>query len=89
MDDVPPFAELHCRSNFTFLVGASQPEELAKRAAAKLYTALALTDECSVAGVVRSHLEARECGILVQANRVQNKQIEFKKLPSTLQGIEK
>ena len=63
MDDVPPFAELHCRSNFTFLVGASQPEELAKRAAAKLYTALALTDECSVAGVVRGHLEARECGI--------------------------
>lgn len=44
-------------------MGASQPEELAKRAAAKLYTALALTDECSVAGVVRGHLEARECGI--------------------------
>ncbi|WP_307601810.1 error-prone DNA polymerase [Variovorax boronicumulans] len=61
--DPPPFAELHCRSNCTFLVGASQPEELVRRAAAKLYTALALTDECSVAGVVRAHLEARECGI--------------------------
>ncbi|WP_395321465.1 error-prone DNA polymerase [Variovorax sp. UC74_104] len=61
--DPPPFAELHCRSSFTFLVGASQPEELVRRAAAKLYTALAITDECSVAGVVRGHLEARECGL--------------------------
>ena len=61
--DPPPFAELHCRSNFTFLTGASQPEELVSRAAAKLYTALALTDECSVSGVVRAHLEARECGL--------------------------
>ena len=54
--DSPPFAELHCRSAFTFLVGASQPEDLARRAAAKMYSALALTDECSVAGVVRAHL---------------------------------
>jgi error-prone DNA polymerase len=61
--DPPPFAELYCRSNFTFLVGASQPEELVRRAAAKLYSALALTDECSVSGVVRAHLEARECGL--------------------------
>ena len=56
----PPYAELHCRSNFTFLVGASMPEELVRRAAQKRYTALALTDECSVSGVVRAHLEARE-----------------------------
>ncbi|WP_213957480.1 PHP domain-containing protein, partial [Variovorax sp. dw_954] len=61
---VPPaYAELHCRSNFTFLVGASMPEELVRRAAEKHYTALALTDECSVSGVVRAHLEARECGL--------------------------
>ena len=59
----PPYAELYCRSNFTFLVGASEPEELVERAAAKLYTAIALTDECSVSGVVRAHLAARECGI--------------------------
>ncbi|MDM0116229.1 error-prone DNA polymerase [Variovorax sp. J22R133] len=59
---VPPaYAELHCRSNYTFLVGASGPEELVRRAAEKHYTALALTDECSVSGVVRAHLEAREC----------------------------
>jgi error-prone DNA polymerase len=61
--DPPPFAELYCRSNYSFLVGASDPEELVRRAAAKLYTAIALTDECSVAGVVRAHMEARECGI--------------------------
>ncbi|MDM0110249.1 error-prone DNA polymerase [Variovorax sp. J22R24] len=59
----PPVAELYCRSNYTFLVGASEPEELVERAAAKLYTAVALTDECSVSGVVRAHLAARECGI--------------------------
>ncbi|MDM0012003.1 error-prone DNA polymerase [Variovorax sp. J22P168] len=59
----PPFAELYCRSNYTFLVGASEPEELVERAAAKRYTAIALTDECSVSGVVRAHLAARESGI--------------------------
>ncbi|MDM0029112.1 error-prone DNA polymerase [Variovorax saccharolyticus] len=63
MSEPPPFAELHCRSNFTFLVGASQPEELVERAAAKLYAALALTDECSVSGVVRAHLAAREASL--------------------------
>ena len=61
--DPPPYAELYCRSNYSFLVGASEPEELVERAAAKLYTAIALTDECSVSGVVRAHLAARECGI--------------------------
>jgi error-prone DNA polymerase len=63
MFEPPPYAELHCRSNFTFLVGASQPEELVERAAAKLYSALALTDECSVSGVVRAHLAAREASL--------------------------
>ncbi len=63
MYEPPPFAELHCRSNFTFLVGASQPEELVQRAAAKLYSALALTDECSVSGVVRAHLAGREASL--------------------------
>ena len=48
VSELPPaYAELYCRSNFTFLVGASQPEELVRRAAAKLYTAIAITDECS------------------------------------------
>ncbi len=57
---LPPYAELHCLSNFSFLRGASHPEELAERARAQGYAALALTDECSVAGVVRGHLAAKE-----------------------------
>jgi error-prone DNA polymerase len=53
------YAELHCLSNFTFLRGASHPHELVERADALGYSALALTDECSVAGVVRAHMAAR------------------------------
>ncbi len=60
---LPPYAELHCLSNFSFLRGASHPEELAERAHAQGYAALALTDECSVAGVVRGHLAAKEAGL--------------------------
>jgi error-prone DNA polymerase len=56
---VTGYAELHCLSNFTFLRGASHPAELVERAAALGYTALALTDECSVAGIVRAHVAAR------------------------------
>src|SRR5438270_101052 len=55
---LPAYAELHCLSNFSFLRGASHPEELVERAHALGYPALALTDECSVAGAVRAHLAA-------------------------------
>lgn len=54
------YAELHCYSNFSFLRGASRPEELVRQAAELGYTALAITDECSVAGVVRAHVEIRK-----------------------------
>jgi error-prone DNA polymerase len=57
------YAELHCLSNFSFLRGASDPEELVARAADSGYAALAITDECSVAGIVRAHLAARERGL--------------------------
>jgi error-prone DNA polymerase len=60
---LPGYAELHCLSNFTFLRGASHPEELVERARDLGYGALALTDECSVAGVVRAHVAARQCGL--------------------------
>ena len=56
----PAYAELHCLSNFSFLRGASHPEELVKRAHEAKYRALAITDECSVAGVVRAHEAAKE-----------------------------
>jgi error-prone DNA polymerase len=58
-----PYAELHCLSNFTFLRGASRPEELVARAHALGYAALAITDECSLAGIVRAHVAARDCGL--------------------------
>ncbi len=54
------YAELHCISNFSFLRGASRPEELVDTAASLGYTALAITDECSMAGVVRAYGRARE-----------------------------
>jgi len=57
------YAELHCLSNFTFLRGASHPAELVVRARQLGYAALALTDECSLAGIVRAHAAARECGL--------------------------
>jgi error-prone DNA polymerase len=57
---LPGYAELHCLSNFTFLRGASSPESLVAQAAALGYHALALTDECSLAGIVRAHLEAKK-----------------------------
>ncbi|KPK07119.1 MAG: hypothetical protein AMJ64_07485 [Betaproteobacteria bacterium SG8_39] len=60
---LPRYAELHCLSNFTFLRGASHPEDLVERAAALGYAALALTDECSFAGVVRAHVAAKRCGL--------------------------
>src|SRR6185437_10509698 len=60
---IPSYAELHCLSNYTFLRGASCPEELVDRAGGLGYHALAITDECSVAGVVRAHVAAKEAGL--------------------------
>jgi error-prone DNA polymerase len=54
---------LHCLTNFTFLRGASHPEELVERAVQLGYSALAITDECSLAGVVRAHVAAKEAGL--------------------------
>jgi error-prone DNA polymerase len=60
MSGLPGYAELHCLSSFSFLRGASQPEELVVRAAQLGYAALAITDECSLAGIVRAHVAAKE-----------------------------
>jgi error-prone DNA polymerase len=58
---VPSYAELRCLTNYSFLRGASQPEELVERAKQLGYAALAVVDECSVAGVVRAHVTAKKC----------------------------
>ena len=57
------YAELHCRSGFSFGHGASLPEELVERAHALAYSALAITDEATVAGLVRAHEKARQVGL--------------------------
>ena len=49
------YAELFCQTNFSFLTGASHAEELILQADFLRYHALAITDECSVAGVVRAY----------------------------------
>ncbi|MFT3815434.1 MAG: error-prone DNA polymerase [Acidovorax sp.] len=64
---LPGYAELHCLSNFSFQRGASHPHELVERAHRLGYAALALTDECSVAGVVRAHQAAQACGLRLLA----------------------
>ncbi len=60
---LPDYAELHCLSNFSFQRGASHAQELVARAHELGYAALALTDECSVAGAVRAHVEAKKRGL--------------------------
>ena len=62
-DDAPAHAELHCLSDFSFLRGAASAEELFERAAHCGYEALAITDECSLAGIVRARDAAEITGI--------------------------
>lgn len=54
------YAELHCITSFSFLRGASQPHEMVEHAKALGYAALAITDECTLAGTVRAHVAAKE-----------------------------
>ena len=63
MTSLPRYAELHALTNFSFLKGASHAEELVTRAIELDYAALAITDECSLAGVVRAHAEAKNTGL--------------------------
>jgi len=69
---VPRYAELRCHSCFSFLEGASHPEELVARAADLGLSALALTDVNGLYGIVRAHGEAKRRGfpLLVGAELV-------------------
>ncbi|MEO1980305.1 MAG: PHP domain-containing protein, partial [Fuerstiella sp.] len=58
-----PYAELHCRTNFSFLEGASHADELVATAQSLGYRALAITDRNSLAGVVRAHVAAKKAGL--------------------------
>ena len=57
------YAELQCKTNFSFLEGASHPEEMVARASELGYSALAITDRNSLAGVVRAHTAAKAAGV--------------------------
>ena len=61
----PPvrYVELHCKTNFSFLEGASHPDELVAQAARLGYAGMAVTDRNSLAGAVRAHIAAKEIGI--------------------------
>jgi error-prone DNA polymerase len=66
------YAELFCQSNFSFLQGASHPQELVLQADFLGYQAISITDECSVAGVVRAYTE------------INNKQLNIKLIIGSL-----
>src|SRR5215213_9814562 len=57
------YAELHCKTNFSFLEGASHPDELVRQAAELGFRALAVTDRNSLAGVVRAHIAAKDVSL--------------------------
>ncbi len=77
------YAELCATSNFTFLTGASHPEELATRAKDLGLKALAVADRNSLAGIVRAHAAAKEQGLqfIVGARIVLEDGAEFLMFP--------
>ena len=62
-----PYAELHCRSNFSFLEGGSHPEELVQKAHALGYEAIAITDRATLSGIVRAHGAVKQIADALQA----------------------
>ena len=60
---MPSYVPLWCKSNFSFLEGASHPDELVEEARRLGLSALALTDRDGVYGIVRAHVKAREAGL--------------------------
>lgn len=58
-----PYVELHCKSNFSFLEGASHADELAATAKSLGHVAMAVTDRNTLAGVVRAHVAAKAAGL--------------------------
>ncbi|VUD68083.1 Error-prone DNA polymerase [Thalassocella blandensis] len=59
------YAELHTYTNFSFLKSASHPQELVTRAYELGYNAIAITDECSLAGIVKAYVTAKELGMKI------------------------
>ncbi|MDA7417292.1 error-prone DNA polymerase [Xenophilus arseniciresistens] len=76
---LPAYTELHAITNFSFQRGASHPEELAVHAWSRGYCGLAITDECSVAGVVRAMVGLKE--FIEDLDELERKEPERPKLP--------
>ncbi|WP_119420240.1 error-prone DNA polymerase [Desertibaculum subflavum] len=76
----PAYVELQVTTNFSFLRGASQPEELVVAAAALGHPAIGIADRNSLAGVVRAHVMAKEQGIRI----VVGARLDFSDAPSVL-----
>jgi len=74
------YAELQVTTNFSFLEGASHPEELVARAAELGHAAIAITDRNSLAGIVRAHTAAKEAGLRL----VIGARLDFTDAPSLL-----
>lgn len=74
----PNYAELHCLTNFSFLKGASAPEELIQQALELGYQGLAITDECSLSGVVRAHRALKDARATHQGNTTTEAAERFK-----------
>ncbi len=74
------YAELQVTTNFSFLRGASHPEEMAGRAAALGLAAVAITDRNTLAGVVRAHVAAKDAGVRAIAGA----RLDFSDAPSVL-----
>ncbi|CAN5592811.1 error-prone DNA polymerase [soil metagenome] len=72
---LPDYAELHCLTNYSFQRGASSPAELVARACELGYRALAITDECSVAGIVRAHVWLRDQKEALDAHRKEHPEL--------------
>jgi error-prone DNA polymerase len=89
----PAYAELHCLSNFSFLRAASFPEEMVRRALALGYRALAITDECSMAGIVRAHMalkaegdKARDFKLIIGSEFISTEQVHLVLLAKNRSG---
>jgi len=86
----PDYAELHCLSDFSFQRGAASAQQLFDRAKACGYTALAITDECSLAGIVRAFEASRRTGVplIVGSEITLDDGLKIVVLVETLQGYE-
>lgn len=74
----PSYAELHCLTNLSFLRGASAPEELVKQALHLGYCGLAITDECSVSGVVRAYQALKEARSVAEGSQGDRRAQDFR-----------